>query len=250
MFTMVAWQQSVAENSAYTALNAVIDNHVTTSGTIIYVPKLNNLIGVAAQVGTNGTKCKLRSPSLRGKVEHEVHPVANSATTIAPFTYAMFTDLPIPLTEGEGLEALTLSSDTTASVKTVIAFLSDGPISPVTGEVMTVGVSATITSVVGQWVGGSLTFSQTLPRGRYALVGASFYETDCLAVRFVPIGESHRPGVIGRASVSTIDNPLFRYGKMGSFFEFDSLTPPSIEILHAAAASQSINGYVDLIRVG
>lgn len=136
-----------------------------------------------------------------------------------------------------------------AEVHTIIALLSDGPLAKPTGAIFPVGFTATITSVVGRWVAGTITLDQTLPRGRYAVVGAACFETDCLAMRFVPVGEAHRPGCLGTASVGIPSQKCFRNGELGVWFEFDSLTPPMIEILHAAAGAQTVTGVIDLIKV-
>jgi hypothetical protein len=186
---------------------------------------------------------------MRAKVYQELNPISLAATTIPVNMLNDFMDTPIELVKGEGLEALYNQTTATAAVKTIIVWLADAPPTPVTGEIMSVRVTATITSVVGRWVDGALTFDQTLPVGRYAVVGAAFAEADLLCARFNPVGSFWRPGVRGKATIGSADDYRFRYGRMGVWFEFDSLTPPTIEILNFAAASQSITGVIDLMKV-
>ena len=248
-FTLIGWQESEDEASVLLPKKACSDTHVTVSGDIIYVPKLNKLLAEYVQGSATGRYAQLRSPSLRAKVLQDLAPISLAATTPNPVCFLPHFSNPINLVEGEGLEALYDQTTAAAAVKTILAWLGDGPLSPITGEIMSVRVTATITSVLSDWVNGTLTFSQTLPRGRYALVGAAFWEADLLAVRFCPVGEFWRPGCLGSATIGIEESQYFRYGRIGKWFEFDSLTPPSIEILNFAAASQSITGVLDLIKV-
>ena len=55
-----------------------------------------------------------------------------------------------------------------------------------------------------------------------------------------------RPGCIMSDSQTTIDNPLFRNGTLGVWGEFESTTPPDIEVLcDLTDASQTFD--LDLI---
>lgn len=248
-FTLVAWQESQDELGTLLPEAAAADTHVTVVGDLIYVPSLNKLLAAYVYGGTLATMAQLRSPSLRAKVLQELMPIDLSITPGKETLLINHFDTPITLTEGEGLEALLNADPAAAEVHTILAWLSDGPQAPVTGEIMSVRVTSTITSVVGRWVAGALTFDQTLPFGRYQLVGAAFYEPDLLAARFIPVGAIWRPGLPGVATIGTAHFKDFRYGRMGAWFEFHSLNPPQIEILNAAAAAQPVIGSLDLIKL-
>lgn len=251
MFHLIGWQESQDEGGVLLNEAACTDSSVTVQGDVIYVPEgLNKLGAEYVYGGSLATAARLRSPSMRAKVEQQIVPIDLSITPGKEALFRPHFDNLIELTPGEGLEGLLNANPAAAEVHTILAWLFDAAPAPVQGEIMSVGVTATITSVVGAWVNGALTFDQTLPRGRYAVVGASFWEADLLAFRFRPVGQATQPGGIGVASIGTADRSLFRYGQMGVWFEFDSLTPPTLEILNAAAAAQSVAGIIDLIKVG
>ena len=250
MFTTIAYQESEDEASVLLPKAACRDTHVTVVGDIVYVPALNKIIAAVVQGSATGTQAMLRSPSMRAKVLQELNPISLAATTIPANMLNDFIDCPIALIPGEGLEALYNQTTAAAAVKTIIVWLADAAPTPVSGEIMSVRVTATITSVIGQWVNGALTFDQTLPVGKYAVVGAAFADADLLAARFNPVGHFWRPGVRGKATIGSADDYWFRYGRLGVWFEFDSLTPPTIEILNFAAGAQTVTGVIDLLKTG
>lgn len=248
-FTLIGWQESEDEASVLLPKAAITDTHVTVVGDIIYVPGLNKLLAEYVQGSATGRFAELRSPSLRAKVLQDLAPISLAATTPNPALFAPHFHNPITLVEGEGLEALYDQTTAVAAIKTILAWLGDGVPTPITGDIMTVRVAATITAVVGAWVNGALTFSQTLPKGRYAMVGAAFWQANLIGVRFAPVGAFWRPGLFGVATVGIQQAEIFRYGRLGTWFEFESLTPPTIEIVCFAAGAATIGGYLDLIKI-
>jgi len=108
---------------------------------------------------------------------------------------------------------------------------------------------AAVNSVASTWSSAALTFRQTLPVGRYAVVGAKFVAEDAVAFRFIPIGELQRPGGIANGLNGELAPKEQRYGGMGTWFEFDSQTPPSVEILGHTAIAADRNIYLDMIKV-
>ncbi|MBA7707215.1 hypothetical protein ES703_116084 [subsurface metagenome] len=73
---------------------------------------------------------------------------------------------------------------------------------------------------------------------------------DGVAFRFVPIGESHRPGGICCVidGVQTLD--LQRNGGLGVWCEFDQITPPSIEVVNSVmATATAVRMILDLVKI-
>jgi hypothetical protein len=134
--------------------------------------------------------------------------------------------------------------------------LSDGPVLPVTGDIFTLGFTAAITPVIGAWANGPVTFEQTLPVGRYQIVGCDLFDDAASFLkmfRLVPIGSPNRPGGATRTSRLTSNEPTLsqRMGRMGVWCEFDHLTPPTVEVVGGVAGGAAdFAGVFDLIKVG
>jgi len=249
-FTLIGWQESVDADDVLTNLAACNDQHIAVSGDRIYVPSLNKLVAEYAAYASGAYKAQLQSPSLRRVALLDIGVIQQGGVPSGAESFYPHFDSPINLEVNEGVEALVNKPADGAAVGTILAWLADNPLVPVVGEIFTIRVTATITSIVGTWVNGALTFSQTLPVGKYAVVGANFLESggDLIAFRFVVPGYEWRPGGLGCNNYGSRPHHLQRYGGMGVWCEFDSSTPPTIDILAYAAASQSVVGYIDLIK--
>lgn len=250
-FTLVGWQESVDEDGTLTPLTAIADQHVAIAGDRVYVPSLNKLIAEYAAQANTVTHVQLQSPSLRRVALLDIAISQGGIRPSGGESFMPHFSSPIGLEVGEGLEAYINKPADSAIVATILAWLSDGALTPVVGEIFTVRVTATITSILTQWVNGALTFGQTLPVGRYAIVGAKFLEAggDCIAFRLVIPGYEWRPGSLTCGDLGAKPNVAQRYGGMGIWGEFDSTTPPTLDIIAAAAASNTIVGYIDLIKI-
>ena len=252
MLTLIGWQESIDPDDTLSNVAAATDQHVSVAGDRIYVPELNKLVGEYAAQADGAYRAQLQSPSLRRVSLLDIALIQQGLSPSGNESFMPHYDCPIALDVNEGLEAFINKPADGAAVATILAWLADNPLTPVVGEIFTVRVTATITSIIGQWVNGALTFSQTLPVGKYAIVGASVGEDggDLIAFRFVVAGYGWRAGGLASNNYGARTDPRQRYGGMGVWCEFDSHTPPTLDILAAAAAAQTIVGYLDLMKVG
>jgi hypothetical protein len=211
------------------------------------VPKLSQLAGFYA-LGTTITLAQIQSPSLRRRANIDISPVDVSAEPASPPSMmARFTS-PIPLEEDEDLTALVAEAFSGAERETVLAWLSDGPITPVTGEIFTVRATGTTTLTANTWSNVAITFSQTLPRGRYQVVGARCESAGCVAFRLVFPGYSWRPGGVGCDSIGDLSPNGQRMGGYGVWGEFESTSPPTVDVLSVSADTSEVI-YLDLIKI-
>jgi len=124
---------------------------------------------------------------------------------------------PLPLEVSEKLNVYTIHT----SDMYVMINLADGAISPVHGDIRTIKATTTLALKEGQWVHGTLSFAQTLPAGRYQVVGFRAVGTGVMAARLVFVGYTWRPGVPGVSSLVEPGDEIFRRGKFGVFGEFE-----------------------------
>jgi len=247
MFTTIAWSAAV-DQVALAAIAAVPDPHVRVNINDIIVPTaISQLVG-AYGLGINLTRLQMVSPSLRRLLNLEVAPFDRLALPAVPFKLHDLRANPIDLDGEEALNAFTAEDGAGATRMNALAWLADGPVAPIKGDIRTVRVTAATTLVAFNWTNGALTFDQSLPAGRYQLVGARFASAGLIAARCVFPGSPWRPGVIGIVADSGAEGEIFRRGNWGIWGEFSHNTPPTIDFL-SATADAAETGELDLIKI-
>jgi hypothetical protein len=89
----------------------------------------------------------------------------------------------------------------------------------------------------------------TLPDGKYAIVGMDCFGTNALACRVAFVGGGFRPGVIAQGAQGNWTQPSFDRNEFGCFGYFINTVPPQLEVLGSGATTTQI-GYFDLMKVG
>jgi hypothetical protein len=249
MFTLVGWSQSQDTSNALTIVNAIADPHIYSQGTdIIPLPGFENIAATFA-FGTTLTRAQLVSPTLRTFVNQEIQPIQNDLTVVGPVNVVRHFSSPLRVRPGEKIQAYVAENASGAERDYVLAVLSDGPLQPVTGDIHSLRITASTTLVANTWSNCVLTFDQTLPPGRYQIVGSRWRAAGIIAARFVLPGMYHRPGYVGRQQDYYWVNDEQRFGRMGVWGEFDYLQVPTLDVLSTSADTSEV-GIVDLIKVG
>ena len=258
MFTLVGFYDAEA-HAALAAVDAISDPHVRISGDDIYVPDLNKIMGALA-CGEDMTQCRLQSPSLRRMANQRIAPVGKQAMPLvrslaaaddvgddANLLYHDFKVNPRTLDIAEALNAYAANGGATA--EWILIWLMDKLESLPSGIMFSIEATTNPTGVLGAWVNDALTFSQTLPAGRYAVVGMRVEDTAVVAARLVFVGHPWRPGVIGSSGTDIGDILAFRFGGMGSWGEFEHDAPPTVDTLANANGAVTPEVILDLIQV-
>lgn len=247
-FTLVGWAEQLDAGASLETLTALEDPHVRVEDEKVMVPALSNLAG-AIGIGAAISQAKLEAPSLIRTSPFHIAPLNVAAEPISSPPVIDLFDKPLPLDVAEPLVAYGDNTDTAnAQYDVILAWLSDGPIAPVSGEIFTVKATASKTLTPYAWTNAALTFSTRLPAGRYAIVGAKAISDGLIAFRFVVPGLGYRPGALGCDSIADKDFKKFRYGGLGVWCEFEHTTPPTVDFL-SASADTSETVYIDLMKV-
>ena len=251
MFTLIGFYEAQDGLAALHPVKAIQDSHINTNGDDVRIPRFaQNIIGygVLSAADTALTSARLISPALRRVANIEIGTLINALVWGDQPETIIHPENPIPVLADEALN-LQINSDAASALGEYgLVWLSDGQQSKVTGQMYSIGGSSAVTLSAGTWVNGSLSFSQTLPVGRYQIVGMRARGTNLVAARLNFVGGTMRPGVPAINALGDKDTGAFRYGNMGVFGEFDSITPPTIDCLGATDSAQD---YIfDLIKVG
>lgn len=249
MFHLAAWAQSIDPAGALTPIDAVREEMLFTTGDDIRVPEsLPFIIGQACLANdASVSRAQVQSPSLRSFANLDVEPIVAAAVFGTPPESLFHPDSPIAVAADEALNFAIQSDPAAAAIHYGLLWLADKAQERITGNIFTVRATSTVAQTTTTWVNGNLTFSQTLPAGRYRIVGMRARSTDGVAARLVFPEQVARPGVPVLNAIGDNDPWAFRYGNAGAFGEFPHTNPPTVDVLGGAAAAQTY--MLDLLRI-
>lgn len=247
VFTTVAFYETTGAAITLGEINPVDDDHITIGTDLIVVPELNNVLAAMA-FGITMARAQLASPSIRKLGYHELPKVSLAADPIAGTNrFNDFSESPIPLVHGESLKLRVTNA--AAGLVQGILWLSDGSVLKVKEPTRTILWTGTSVTPAGAWTAVPLTATQTLPAGRYAIVGMNVITATVQhAARLIIIGHPWRPGVPTHLIASADLDDRFRNGNMGKFAEFEFDQPPKLEIM-GTGASGAVLLYLDIVQI-
>jgi len=248
MFTLVGYHFYGSTGGVLTYAPALADQHVRVEGNNVVVPGgMANLLGAFA-AGATISRAQVESPALRRTILLDLGPLNEAAEPLDPTPYFDAFYNPIPLDEYEPLRMLVAGEESSAEDKVGLIWLGDGPQSPATGEMYTVRCTSSTTLTEYTWTNGALTISQTLPAGRYQVVGMRAESTGLIAARLVFVGGTWRPGCLGYDAGYDVGPSIFRRGALGVWGEFSHDQPPTVDFLSRSADTDEVV-WLDLIKV-
>jgi len=250
MFHLGAFYEDINPGGVLVPIAAVREEMFFTIGDDYRVPEAYPFIigGAALIEDASAARGQIVSPSLRILANLDVEPVIAAAVFGSPPEVLFHGGAPIPLTPDEALNFYMESAPVAVEVHYGLVWLADGPQQAVSGQMFSVRATATVAQAVDAWTNGDLAFGQTLPAGRYQVIGMRARSTDGVAARLVFPEQVARPGVACVNAVGDIDPTAFRFCRSGVFVEFPDTNPPTVDVLGGVAAAQIF--IFDLLRVG
>ena len=244
VFHTIAFHKA-AVSATLLPLQPIQDDCVTVAGNDLTVPSINQLVA-ALVFGNAPLLAQLQSPSLRRYIQEDIiRMIGSEVCENAEDSIVDLRSQPLILDVSEKLNALTQHT----LDGWMLIWLADTAISPVKGDIHTIRGTLAVTTVPDVWQNCALTLTQTLPAGRYKVVGMRAYGTaTMLAARLLFTGQAWRPGVPAKANCTSDEIKIFRKGNFGSFGEFEFDQPPQVEVLSTAATVAPIIA-LDIIQV-
>lgn len=249
MYSLLANVAAVTAAQVDADITAIQDPQITLSNSHYLLPEDRLLMGVYG-MGANITQLKIDSPALRSMYLPYVRPLDRIAAPADEPNIALFTGYELTLRKAEEVKFLTTNDAGAGETHVVLSMVGDGRTQLMSGPIFTMKVTATITTVSGAWTSGSLTLDQSLPAGRYSVVGMDCFGTGLIAARLIFPSQVSRPGVVCCQNAGQNTGQIFRRGNMGEFGQFQNTSIPSIEVLKLSAASTAVTAYLDLIYLG
>lgn len=251
-FRLAAYSESVDAADAENRITPVVDPTIAADGDFYRAPPdRNNVIGYGVLMSSGGTqRARLEAASILARLGGplDIIPKINALVWGSPPEVSLFPRSPIPLVALEGVAMVQRSDPAAAERQYGLLWLASGAIEPVTGAIVSIRATASISLAAGAWVNGAITLAQTLPIGTYQVVGARFLGTNLVAARLVPTDVADRPGMAAVNAEGDLDHPLARFGGLGVWLTFMSLTPPTLDALGVTDTAQTL--WLDLLRAG
>lgn len=252
MHGIAAFSATPLASSVYAALGVVVDQSLTPAQSTGYLFPKNYRMLAAFTVGANLTAARINAPSLRNFILPEIVDSLVAATVT--------TRPPVVDYKGQGPivmanESVVIEVSTTAAAAAIVSgflWFTDRFTPAPGGQIYTSVATCTLTLIANQWVLGALVFNQTLPAGKYMVVGMDVVCPAAAVARLVFPGQNQwRPGcVVNVAYGNIITPPMFRMGYMGAFGEFYNTAQPQVEIFGLTAGAQTATVYLDMIKTG
>lgn len=248
-FHLCAFFASLTNGSTNAAVAAVQDNWLTRTVASTFTLPRPMKVRLAYAAGVSLLRTRINTPSFRYVGLPYVGPInLTLAIPSPPNIYDLGDNGPTIPTVDDLVIENSLGGAAPENEFGLI-WLQDRMVSSPGQAEYRIRYTATITGVAGSWVAGTMTPDQTLPNGRYAVIGMDAIGTNLAAARLIFAGGGPRPGCLGRNAVGSIQVPVFTSGQLGVYGSFDSIAQPNLEVF-AIGANTAQEIYLDLIRIG
>ena len=197
MFHLAAFYESLDPAGALTNIAAVQDQSLNVSGDDLTVPAgIPFLMGAAAlTAAASFVRAQFQAPSLQTLAYADVSRLVNAVVFGGIPEMDFYASAPRRLAGDEDMQFLIQSTPGGgAEAHYGLAWLSDGPVTPVNGEIFTLRATGTAALAAGSWANTSITLGSTLPVGQYDIVGFRAVGTNLVAARLAFVGGGFRPG--------------------------------------------------------
>lgn len=230
-----------------TAVGGIQDNYAALSASSNYTLPEPLRLFMGWALSATVTLARVNTPSLRNIQQPAITPVQQSATplSLVPFIAWGPTGPMIPAADELGVDM----DAGAAEQQHAGLWMHDGNMNFNPGSIITAHATAAITGTANIWNAGTFAFDQTLPAGRYQVIGMDIVGTRVVAARLIFPAGNKRPGCMGRTALTVLPNVIFRAGRLGAWGEFTNTAPPSLEILPTGGAGVTQSLFLDLVKV-
>lgn len=259
MYDYVVFYEARNGTPALSNVAPIADSHLSIAGDNLTIPDLNHLMlaVISSQTATAGTitSARIKAPSMGKNSNVDVAVFETTGTTLpivgSPCPLNNYLVANRYLTPGEFLQFLTINSGTNSEETVAQIALGDGNYkNPYKGlPIETLLATGTTTVTAKKWSACTLTFSQALRAGTYAILGMKAMGATAIAARLIFANQGARPGCPAYVTESDIDNPVFRNGNLGMWGTFSHNNIPQLEVF-ADAADTAQQVYLDVVKIG
>lgn len=248
MWHTCAYSSSIALTSTNQPLLAAPDNVFKIGSQNGFVLQEDMMLLQAYAGGVGLANPFLKSPKLNQFNPLAVLPYNSQAAVNDGEIQALWPYRPFTFRNQEEVTAVCDNGNAAAQQETIIASFSNG-VDPVpVGEELFVKFTSSTAAVAFAWTLLSITLTQTLPEGIYAMIASELQSTTALAHRWTFWGQFYRPGFLSTTSFSNRQSSAVRSLQLGLAGRFSNVTLPNVETF-CGAADASHTGFMRVIKV-
>lgn len=251
--TCVYFQQSTGAITN-ADLPAVTDGWATVqNGHFIFQEDLD--LWMSAYFGNTAVRGVLNAPHWRFVAQPAIQPVIQTWDGPEALISPLFGPRHIIVPRIDEIQALVTSSATGTAGDMVGMWLGKRPmnLNIPAGDVYPVPFTYNYTSAnqPGQWSSPlNITFTQSLPAGRYSVIGADVVDANINLLRFRFQEYVMLPGVWVRNTEIGLARDVFRYGRLGEWGQFENTAQPTIQVFGTATGGTGTQqGVLDLVKI-
>lgn len=247
MYHTFAYEELVATTDD-TDLDAIRDDVLIVQNDH-FLPQADLQLLWAFACAADLNRAKIVTPSFRQVSPPFIRPIEGAAAPGDNCPVADYRDNPL-IIPGLAEVAIEASSDTATTDQTyVVLGASDRGITPVPrGDVFTMRGVSTTAAVASTWTTLAMSWADTLPPGRFAVVGMELIGAGNIAGRLILENQIWRPGCIAGTDVQNRGPAMFRKGRLGSWGTFRATALPQVQVL-CNTTTASHTAYIDLVRL-
>lgn len=251
MHTLVAFYGTIANGAVLAQINAVLDQTQTLDANNRLVVPYNATILAAYGQGINASQFQVTAPSLLSFLLPQIYPANPTADIRALDGPVVWGPDGFRLIKNESVWPQVSRAGAGPLPCSAGLWMTDGLKAKASGPCIPIRGTTTPTLVAGSWVQSIIAFDQALPAGRYGVNGMAVVSPQGLYARLIyPGGGGHRPGVVVQNTYGDLPrDDMFRMGRMGSFGEFESYAPPSVEIIGDTAGAAASTIILDVVKI-
>ncbi len=252
MMHVALFTSAIPVATAFQQVAAINDVVLSVRDDSIIIPsnprELNRVLSVLA-FSAHIQRAQFQPPSMRNLGGYEIKPTTQAFSVSNAVTARHdFGDNPLLLRTGEELPAYMIHTNAAPEEGFIVGVLADELPAMKKAKYYTVRLTGATTLAPAAWTQVPLTFDQGLPAGDYEVVGARVESGTAVAFRFIQSNDITRPGGFCCTTAQAGDFPEQRSGRRGTWFKFNYLTPPTLEIV-ATSADTAQTVLLDIVPV-
>lgn len=243
MWHTCAYTGSIALSSVNQSVPALADSVFKIGGANGFVLQEDMMLLGAQAGGVGMANPVLKSPKLNQFSPLRIVPFQTALAVSGGQNVAWWPYRPFTFRNQEEVTAFSDNGNAAAQQQTIVVHFSNG-VEPIpAGEELFVLFTSTTAAVANAWTLLTLTLSQTLPEGVYAMIASEHFSANALAHRWTFWGQFYRPGFNSNTAQTNLQSEPVRWLTLGNMGRFSNVTLPNCEVLCSAAdASHTVIG--------
>jgi uncharacterized protein YejL (UPF0352 family) len=235
-------------NTADTDVPAISDDILTILNNHFVLRRPLDLIA-AASMNTNLDRAKIASPSMRQIASPFIRSVIGALVPGSNPNMWLLNDNPFRIPALEEIQVQATSTVAGPQQHTTVVWLRDTHDPIPFGNVIPLRFTSTTAAAANAWSTVPITFSDTLPSGRFAVALSEVVSANAIAHRWIFSGQEYRPGFLSFTSAQNRHPYAIAKGQFGSLGTFRSVDLPRLQVL-CNGADAAHTGWLHVVRIG